>query len=596
MKQYTNVQNRLCRGWNTWNVSSVLSWVHLPEGLAINMGLKASSARAHLREVLIGREEVRVDAHAHDGSYSSLTLKYGNTHLRVETGTDDDDLVILATSLEEEVKPSVLIVEGGILWNRPGYVERLDDTMTGHFDGYSIEVYSVGTIEERPSVQAMGPYLPLALSNEAGVSTGRRRSLDDIKAIIASRKNEHDARKAEYGTSADTYDALQTCTAFNTFYDPIYRRAITPVSRNWSLGGGGYVLCCWDTFFAAMIAAVDNKDLAYANTVEVLNEKTPAGQVTNCSMGSGRKCYDRSQPPVGAATVKLLYEKFGERWLLEKTFDDLLGWNRWWTPRRFMDGYMCWGSDPFESVVGDPADFVQPNTLQGAKYESGLDNSPMYDDMPFDTETHLMPLADVGLMGLYAADCDALADIAREIDRPEEKELRERYDAVAAKLKTLWHEETGLFLNRRLDTGEFSFRLSPTLFYPLLAKVATPEQAERMVREHLLNEEEFWGKWVVPSAARNDPAFVDDYYWRGRIWPPLNWLVYLCLRNYDFPEVRKIFAEKCENLLLKEWLDKHHVHENFNADTGEGCGSRSYEFYHWGGLLGLIPLMERGLA
>jgi len=72
--------------------------------------------------------------------------------------------------------------------------------------------------------------------------------------------------------------------------------------------------------------------------------------------------------------------------------------------------------------------------------------------------------------------------------------------------------------------------------------------------------------------------------------------VYLSLSRYEFPEVRKAFAEKCEKLLLKEWLDNHHVHENFNADTGMGCGSRSYEFYHWGGLLGLIALMEKGIA
>ena len=596
MKEYNEVKERLCTGWNTWNVSSILSWVHLPEGFTVHMGLKCSSARAHLRDVLIGREDVKVDAHAHDGSYSALTLTYGTAEVRIETGTEDGDLVVLARSLKEEVQASVLIVEGGILWNRPGYVQRTGSSLIGSFDDAGVEVFSVGTLSERPSVQATGPYLPIELSPTAAVSTGKRRTLEEVRSILAERKREHDAGRAQYGAHADAFDALQTCTAFNTFYDPIYQRAITPVSRNWSLGGGGYVLCCWDTFFAAMIASVDHKDLAYANAVEVLNEKTPAGQVTNCSMGSGRKCYDRSQPPVGSITVKALYDKFGEKWFLEKTFDDLLGWNRWWTTRRFLDGYMCWGSDPFESVVGDPADFSQPNTLAGAKYESGLDNSPMYDDLPFDTKTHLMPLADVGLMGLYAADCEALAEMANIIGRSEEDELRTRYKEVVDKLQTLWHEETGMFLNKRLDTEELGFRLSPTHFYPLLAKAATDAQAARMVNEHLLNTDEFWGEWVIPSISRADPAYPDDYYWRGRIWPPMNWLVYLALKRYDFPEVSRKFAKKCENLLLNEWNSRHHVHENFNADTGEGCGSRSYEFYHWGALLGLIPLMESGLA
>jgi hypothetical protein len=38
-----------------------------------------------------------------------------------------------------------------------------------------------------------------------------------------------------------------------------------------------------------------------------------------------------------------------------------------------------------------------------------------------------------------------------------------------------------------------------------------------------------------------------------------------------------------------------HVHENYSADTGEGCDkSNSDRFYHWGGLLGLIALIEAG--
>ena len=41
----------------------------------------------------------------------------------------------------------------------------------------------------------------------------------------------------------------------------------------------------------------------------------------------------------------------------------------------------------------------------------------MYDDMPFDTDRHLMLLADAGLMGLYAADCGAVAKMAAVLDR-----------------------------------------------------------------------------------------------------------------------------------------------------------------------------------
>ncbi|NJK86176.1 MAG: hypothetical protein HC906_09590, partial [Bacteroidales bacterium] len=67
-------------------------------------------------------------------------------------------------------------------------------------------------------------------------------------------------------------------------------------------------------------------------------------------------------------------------------FDDLLRWNRWWPENRDNKGLLCWGSSP----VAPPykGDFAT-NTWQGAAYESGLDNSPMFDDIPFNTETHM---------------------------------------------------------------------------------------------------------------------------------------------------------------------------------------------------------------
>lgn len=39
-----------------------------------------------------------------------------------------------------------------------------------------------------------------------------------------------------------------------------------------------------------------------------------------------------------------------------------------------------------------------------------------------------------------------------------------------------------------------------------------------MVREHFYNPAEFWGEWIMPSIARNDPAFPGGTYWTERIW------------------------------------------------------------------------------
>jgi neutral trehalase len=197
-------------------------------------------------------------------------------------------------------------------------------------------------------------------------------------------------------------------------------------------------------------------------------------------------------------------------------------------------------------------------------------------------------------MSLYVADCDALAEIADTLGKASEaRELRERGSSYRAKLATMWDEKAGIFLNRDLATGKPSQRLSPTNFYPLLARAASPQQANRMIGEHLLNANEFWGKWVLPSIARDDPSFKDQNYWRGRIWGPMNYLVYLGLRNYDVPQARRQLAQASLHLVQQEWGEKGHLHENYNAITGEGDDVKNSDaFYHWGALLGLIDWME----
>ena len=77
----------------------------------------------------------------------------------------------------------------------------------------------------------------------------------------------------------------------------------------------------------------------------------------------------------------------------------------------------------------------------------------------------------------------------------------------------------------------------------------------------------------------------------------MNYLIYLGLANYDDAKVRKEFAQKSYNLFLKDWREKKHVHENYNAITGTGDDVTSSDrFYHWGALLGYVEYLEQNEA
>jgi neutral trehalase len=259
-------------------------------------------------------------------------------------------------------------------------------------------------------------------------------------------------------------------------------------------------------------------------------------------------------------------------------------------------GLLSYGSHITKNPFNEPA----VNTKRTAGYESGMDDSPMYEEVPFNKEKNTLELQDVGLNSLYIADCEALAEMAMVLGRKEEAgELRLRAETFKKNMAALWHEETGFYLNKRTDTGAFSRRLSPTLFYPLLARISNKRQAQRMIQEHFFNPEEFAGEWILPSTARNDKSFPKQRYWKGAIWPPLNFLTYLSLRNYPgetMKKAQKELAEKSLKLFLNEWKRKGYVSENYSSITGTGDDSRlsSDRFHSWGALFGIISFIEKG--
>ena len=494
--------------------------------------------------------------------------------------------------------PALLVVECGMLWNRPGSWREEGGVLRGVAGTRHVDLFSTAASVPEVCLGALSSYLALPLTGSIGLSTGRARSTAEIEAILDRQRKAEEQRVAHYGDLAEVYRAARATLAWNTIYDPIKDRVITPVTRCWC-AEYGWVLFEWDTYFAAYMFSVDNPDLAMANAIAITHEITPTGLIPNVAQSNSFSSQDRSEPPVGAWVCREIYRAHRAHWFLEEVYPNLLTWNRWWWAARRNNGdLLSWGSTPYEPVLDAYWEKTGVNERFGASLESGLDNSPMYDDVPFDNNRHLLQMWDVGLNGLYVADCEALADIADVLDRTEEaRELRERAATVRAAMSAeLWDEPFGLFLNKRLDTGKMSQRISPTNFYSLLAKAATPDQAERMVRDHLYNPAEFWGEWVLPSIARNDPAYSDQSYWRGRIWGPMNFLTYISLRAYGLDQARKDLAEKSQALLLKNWCANGHVMENYHAETGDGSVAPGMQggdsFYYWGGLLGTIALME----
>ncbi len=592
MSDYKQLQKDILTGWNTWDNRSILTQVLLPEGLALTLQVHDSLSGDSLRFAFTGNrvpgsEYVRPIAHSTDGSHTDFLLYWRDIGIRVQNAARGWDLSLLVTPIDSCKNRGFVKLAAEMLYGKPGKIIVQQNRIKAKLPRKTLVVRLIAP-NRKSLCQPLNQ--PIAFSTERDIQ------LTDIQEMIEDLYDDS-LTDTLYNELDELYNIIHNTLNWLVVYDPEKKRAVTPVSRPWSYGwgkgkAGGYVLFCWDNFFAAFMHSFHSRELAFNEAIQMCREIDDLGFVPNFSAPGNLKSRDRSQPPVGSMMVLEIYRQYPEKWFLRQTFPRLLKWNRWWEKNRDYDGYLCWGSNPYEPVLNDPREKVQ-NVFQAAAYESGLDNSPMFDGVPFDTTTHLLLQADVGLMGLYIGDCEALAEIASILGRKKvKKELMARAEKYRTKLQTLWDEEFGMFLNKRLDTGELSRRISPTNFYVLIGKAATQEQAERMINEHFYNPDEFWGEWILPSIARNDPAYTGQNYWRGSIWAPMNFLVYWGLRNYDLPEARKDLAEKSKALLMKQWREKGYVRENYHAETGGMPDADSDHFYHWGALLGVIALLE----
>ena len=579
----TTLQRSAAQGWNTLYNDNILTHVLMPWGFAITLSFRKKSSGDTLRSLLVNREApVRPEIRSMDGSYTCLHIRHGNTPIKIESSSTHGEQIILVTPEGYYTSDELLIVETAFLWGRDGTLTKENGRLGAICpDGTHIKLYTNSAPKDYHLPTLTAPSMFFDMNSPIVISTFPCTTPEACKTVGESRRAV--AEKAEtYGAHAETYRAIRSVLGWNTVCDPVKNRICVPVTRNWNRGKT-INLFCWDTFFGAWMLAADDPTYAKLNIKAILDEMTEDGMVPNAE-GSRH-----SQPPVGSMVLEDIYEKTADTELLREVYPKLLRWNTWYYDNRMTEeGYLCWGTGSYGKGK---------EGLFGAKCESGMDNSPIFDDAVYDEKSGLCMIADVGLMGLFIKDCKALIRFSEILGQTEHIEtLTHRMDRAEKALGTLWNETNGIFENLDLVTGKPDSRLSPFNFFALFSPSVTEKQKSDILQKHLLNENEFWGEYVLPSIARNDPAFSEQHYWRGRIWAPLNAIVYLALKDAKCLKEAKLLAEKSEKLLLKGWETSHRVYENYGATDGLGDSARQSDaFYHWGALLGYIAIDAENL-
>ena len=162
-----------------------------------------------------------------------------------------------------------------------------------------------------------------------------------------------------------------------------------------------------------------------------------------------------------------------------------------------------------------------------------------------------------------------LAKIARVLGRdPEPFEAWADRTAAGIDAK-LWDEAEGSYGDYDVRAGERVRAETAAAFSPLFAGIPTEDRARLMLRRLPASAVTIDGLGrVVASVPPSDGNFDPALYWRGPVWPMINWVLYGGLRRYGFTDE----AWEIRSALL-ELVRREGFWEHYNATTGRGQGT-----------------------
>ena len=593
------------RDWSTWDAARPAEFMHLPSGVRVTpVAYAASTGRA---TAFSPGPHLTFGAHAIDSSFVDLELAHAGTRIALSYRKPDPMTLVggwkakklgewglrfwlslcIASDHEAEWQSDPLDHSLHLPWQNGFFAfASLEQPLllTSHADlaAYLQELeregyWHLASRADRGRFLAVRFNLDHAPENRFAIAYAASLAAAKIRASAAL------AMPVASATSGDPLSAARDIIAWNTVWDGKNLRPYTSCSRNWDLSKfGGFGVWLTDTAVSALVHSLFGVEQARENLDALLAGQAEHGNFP-CLLTGKDAWLDRSQPPILALLVWQIYQRTGARELVERAYGPLLRNHQWWWRTRDGngDGFLEYGSSP----VGHG---LYVGTKLAAKNESFMDNSPVHDEARWVEEARTLDSGDVGLNSLIALDAEMLACLASLIGRDDEAQAHQaRARHHAARLQRhFWDASRGIFANR-LWSGKFVDSLAPTSFFPLLIGAADPDQIVAL-RRHLADPASFGGTWGLPSVARGDRAFSENVYWRGRIWPILNWLVWLGLKRAGLDEDADALRLKSERLFDHAWTSRL-APENFNANTGAALDQPDTDpFYSW---TALLPLM-----
>jgi hypothetical protein len=395
------------------------------------------------------------------------------------------------------------------------------------------------------------------------------RYLDDpfLQALRPKLQPQEDLMRRGILTDSDTGRTYFTGYSYKTLYD-------------------------WDQYFESIVQIYMGwpSDLIKNGVTIFLDHQQDSGMISR-SVPSNQYHDPEHVKPFLAQIAMLIYRAYNElNWILEPHYFTRL--------QKYIDYWL----DSLDSQHAGLCEWMSaPHTGMDNQHERAgywLDRFCQGVDLNSYLVRELQAFAQIAEM----SHMDDLAAVYRQ----KAAERGERMRAL------LWDETDGFFYDRNARAGEtamsrhagwgaMNYRQTDerirvkaaSSFTALWAGIATPEQARRMVFEHLFNPREFWTPYPVAALAKSERWYSRDWFpgdmgcnWRAMAWIPTNFMIYHGLRRYGYRDLASLVAHYTHQL-VRQSGDR----EYYDTETGAGMGLDP--FWGWSLLGHFMPFEEQ---
>jgi hypothetical protein len=243
------------------------------------------------------------------------------------------------------------------------------------------------------------------------------------------------------------------------------------------------------------------------------------------------------------------------------------------------------------------------------QYESGQELNPryLYVDSEADRDKPLEePLEGVDASVYIYELQNALSYIAQKLGKKDDQEkFKQQAKETKKAIQTMmWDERDNMFYDLRPSDHWYTRVKAITCFYPFICDIPLSKQL-RAIKEHLLNEKQFWTPFPVATLSMDDEYFSTCAEWKGkrmmcpwngRVWPMTNShiaeaLIYTAESTRDESLRMKAadFIRKYVKMMFFDGdVERPNCFEHYNPITGTPSDYRGIDDYQHSWVADLI--------